>query len=112
MFTSRTQSMLKSTLVRNSIGSGRTIRADGICVCVGTIYIRWSDITNPNMYTITPLFASFQLRRLQSTLVIAEHNNDVLSPITRNAITAASKIGGDITVLVAGTQCGSVSGQQ
>merc|ERR1712213_83694 len=48
-------------------------------------------------------------RRYQSTLVIAEHNNEKLTPITLNAITAASKIGGDISCLVAGTQCGKVA---
>ncbi|XP_013197071.1 electron transfer flavoprotein subunit alpha, mitochondrial [Amyelois transitella] len=49
---------------------------------------------------------SSQLRRLQSTLVIAEHNNETLLPITQNTLTAAKKIGGDISVLVAGTKCG------
>ncbi|XP_058797079.1 electron transfer flavoprotein subunit alpha, mitochondrial [Phymastichus coffea] len=49
------------------------------------------------------------LQRFESTLVIAEHNNETLSPITQNALTAAKKIGGDITVLVAGTKCGPVS---
>lgn len=49
---------------------------------------------------------SHQLRRLQSTLIIAEHNNEALSPITQNAITAAKKLGGEISVLVAGTKCG------
>ncbi|XP_045481244.1 electron transfer flavoprotein subunit alpha, mitochondrial [Harmonia axyridis] len=48
---------------------------------------------------------SSQARRLQSTLVIAEHDNKSLSPITQSAITAAKKLGGDITVLVAGEQC-------
>jgi len=49
---------------------------------------------------------SQQFKRLQSTLVIAEHNNEKLTPITQNALTAAKKLGGDITVLVAGTKCG------
>ncbi|XP_044765187.1 electron transfer flavoprotein subunit alpha, mitochondrial [Coccinella septempunctata] len=48
---------------------------------------------------------SSQARRLQSTLVIAEHDNKSLSPITQNAITAAKKLGGEITVLVAGVEC-------
>ena len=47
--------------------------------------------------------------RLKSTLVIAEHNNDILAPITRNSITAAKQIGYDVTVLVAGTKVGSVA---
>lgn len=52
---------------------------------------------------------SAQLRRFQSTLVLAEHNNDALNPITANAVTAAKKLGGDVTVLVAGTKCGPVA---
>jgi len=50
-----------------------------------------------------------QLHRFQSTLVIAEHNNITLTPITRNAITAAKAIGGDVSVLVAGKKCGPIS---
>ncbi|XP_046403397.1 electron transfer flavoprotein subunit alpha, mitochondrial [Ischnura elegans] len=46
------------------------------------------------------------LRRFQSTLVIAEHNNEKLSPITLNTLTAAKKLGGEVSVLVAGTKCG------
>ena len=42
-------------------------------------------------------------------MVIAEHNNETLLPTTQSAITAARKIGGDITVLVAGTKCGPIS---
>ena len=48
-------------------------------------------------------------RRFQSTLVLAEHNNETLNPITANAVTAAKKLGGDVTVLVAGTKVGPVS---
>ncbi|XP_050666433.1 electron transfer flavoprotein subunit alpha, mitochondrial [Leptidea sinapis] len=55
------------------------------------------------------LLCSTQLRRLQSTLVIAEHNNEVLSPATQNTLSAAKKIGGEISVLVAGTKCGPAS---
>ncbi|KAK0162119.1 hypothetical protein PV327_008483 [Microctonus hyperodae] len=46
------------------------------------------------------------LCRYESTLVIAEHNNESLAAITQATLTAAKKIGGDITVLVAGTKCG------
>lgn len=49
------------------------------------------------------------LARYESTLVIAEHNNEALSPITCNALTAAKKIGEDITVLVAGIKCDTVA---
>lgn len=39
-------------------------------------------------------------------MIIAEHDNNALSPITQNAITAAKKLGGEVSVLVAGTKCG------
>lgn len=55
------------------------------------------------------VYKSSLARRFQSTLVIAEHNDQTLTPITQNAITAARKIGGDVTVLVAGTKCGPAS---
>lgn len=59
----------------------------------------------------TKLFSRLShFRRFNSTLVIAEHNNEALTPITQNAVTAASKIGGDVTVLVAGTNCSGASG--
>lgn len=51
-------------------------------------------------------------RRFQSTLVIAEHNEKTLTPITQNAVSAAQKIGGDVTVLVAGTECAAVCFQK
>ncbi|KAK3878915.1 hypothetical protein Pcinc_016458 [Petrolisthes cinctipes] len=51
------------------------------------------------------------VRRLQSTLVIAEHDNKTISPITLNAITAARKLGGEVSCLVAGSNCTSVAGE-
>lgn len=48
------------------------------------------------------------LRRFQSTLVIAEHTNESLTPITLNAITAAKRLGGEVSCLVAGTNCDKV----
>lgn len=53
-------------------------------------------------------FQTGLLQRFQSTLVIAEHNNEKLTPITLNAITAASKVGGEVACLVAGTNCAKV----
>ena len=44
-----------------------------------------------------------------SILVIAEHDGKQLKPGTANAVTAAVKMGGDITVLVAGHQCGEAA---
>jgi len=49
--------------------------------------------------------ASPLLSRLNSTLVIAEHDNAALTPVTLNAISAAKKIGGDVTCIVAGESC-------
>ncbi|MBP9902910.1 MAG: FAD-binding protein [Verrucomicrobia bacterium] len=43
-----------------------------------------------------------------SILVIAEHDNAVLKAATLNTITAASQLGGDIAILVAGHQCNAV----
>ncbi|XP_008049138.1 electron transfer flavoprotein subunit alpha, mitochondrial isoform X5 [Carlito syrichta] len=49
------------------------------------------------------------LLRFQSTLVIAEHANDSLAPITLNTITAAKRLGGEVSCLVAGTKCDKVA---
>jgi len=43
-----------------------------------------------------------------SILVLAEHNNAELNPATLNTISAASAVGGDIHVLVAGSGCAAV----
>ncbi|KRI53295.1 electron transfer flavoprotein subunit alpha/FixB family protein [Acinetobacter pittii] len=44
-----------------------------------------------------------------SILVIADHNNQVLNGATLNVVAAAQKIGGDITVLVAGSGARAVA---
>lgn len=44
-----------------------------------------------------------------SILVIAEHDNSSLNGATLNTVTAAQAIGGDVTVLVAGGNCGGVA---
>ncbi|KAL7980374.1 hypothetical protein Chor_014703 [Crotalus horridus] len=49
------------------------------------------------------------LHRFQSTLVIAEHANEALTPITLNTITAAKRLGGEVSCLVAGTSCEKVA---
>lgn len=41
-------------------------------------------------------------------LVIAEHDNQTLKPVTLNTLAAAQQIGGDIELLVAGHQCQAV----
>lgn len=48
-------------------------------------------------------------QRFQSTLVIAEQNGDALSPITLNAVSAASKLGGDVNCLLAGKSCATAA---
>ncbi|WP_213687523.1 FAD-binding protein [Acinetobacter sp. WY4] len=46
-----------------------------------------------------------------SILVIAEHDNKALNAATLNVVAAAQKIGGDITVLVAGSSAQAVADQ-
>ncbi len=46
-----------------------------------------------------------------SILVVAEHDNAALKPVTLNVIAAAKKLGGDIDVLVAGAGCKAVAEQ-
>ena len=41
-------------------------------------------------------------------LVIAEHDNQTLKTATLNAVAAAAQLGGEIHVLVAGSQCATV----
>lgn len=47
-------------------------------------------------------------RRNGSSLVIAEHNGESVVPLTYNTISAARELGGDVTALVAGPDCGKV----
>lgn len=44
-----------------------------------------------------------------AVLVIAEHDNATLKAPTYNAVTAATQIGGDVHVLVAGANCGGAA---
>src|SRR5438128_2128340 len=44
-----------------------------------------------------------------AALVIAEHDNKLLKPGVTNTIAAAMKLGGDVSVLVAGSQCGDAA---
>jgi len=55
----------------------------------------------------SPLIRSYlsQQARLASSLVLVEHNDAELTSATLHSITAAKKLGGDITCLVAGTNC-------
>ncbi len=46
-----------------------------------------------------------------TSLVIAEHDNKDLKPSTLTTITAANQIGGDIHILIAGSNCGAVAEQ-
>ena len=49
------------------------------------------------------------LRRLQSTLVVAEHADNKLNAATLSALTAAKQVGQDITCIVTGADCKQVS---
>lgn len=44
-----------------------------------------------------------------SILIVAEHDNASIKPATLNTVTAAQAIGGDITILVAGSNCGGAA---
>lgn len=44
-------------------------------------------------------------------LILAEHHNGQLDPATRAVVTAATQIGGDVHLLVAGADCGGVCEQ-
>ena len=44
-------------------------------------------------------------------LVVAEHDNSELKPATLNTVTAAQQIGGELDLLVAGSDCGAVAEQ-
>lgn len=46
-----------------------------------------------------------------SILLIAEHDNKELAPAVANALTAATQLGSDISILVAGNGCGGVAEQ-
>ena len=46
-----------------------------------------------------------------SVLVIAEHDHQSIKPVTLNVVAAAKKIGGDIHVMVAGTNCSGAAEQ-
>uniref|UniRef100_A0A8C4Q2D0 Electron transfer flavoprotein subunit alpha n=1 Tax=Eptatretus burgeri TaxID=7764 RepID=A0A8C4Q2D0_EPTBU len=51
------------------------------------------------------------LRRLQSTLVVAEPIAGAVAPVTLNAISAAHKLGGSVSCLLAGNDCASIAEQ-
>ena len=44
-----------------------------------------------------------------ATLLIAEHSNAALNDATAKALTAATQIGGDVHILVAGENCGAAA---
>ena len=41
-------------------------------------------------------------------MVIAEHDNNAVVPLTYNTISAAKQLGGDVTLLIAGKDCTKV----
>ena len=76
---------------------------------------RTSSTFHSTFSTFQRTFSTFQrtfqtpdLAKPQSTLLLAEHDNCRLSPITLHAITAAGQLGGEVHCLVAATDCGEV----
>lgn len=59
------------------------------------------------------IFSGSSLTRLKHTLVVVEHDNQKLSQITLNTLTAATKIPKNetVTCLVAGTGCGNIANE-
>merc|ERR1712241_1251810 len=51
------------------------------------------------------------LMRCQSTLVLVEHDGKKVLPATRHALSAAKKVGGEISCLVAGPEVGAVAAE-
>jgi electron transfer flavoprotein alpha subunit len=51
------------------------------------------------------------IRNIMVALVIAEHDNAVLKGVTLNTVTAAVQCGGEVHLLVAGSNCGAVAEQ-
>ena len=43
-----------------------------------------------------------------SVLVIAEHDNVELKPATLSVVTAAKQLGGDVDILIVGSDCSTV----
>eukprot|EP00937_MAST-01D_sp_MAST-1D-sp2_P003147 g3147.t1 len=59
--------------------------------------------------TVTRRALTAPAMRSASTLVVADHDNASLGAGTLHAITAAGALGGDVTVLVAGADCGGAA---
>uniref|UniRef100_A0A183CAY7 Electron transfer flavoprotein subunit alpha n=2 Tax=Globodera pallida TaxID=36090 RepID=A0A183CAY7_GLOPA len=68
---------------------------------------------SPGRTAATTRIASFlrhiNVPRSASTLVLAEHNEQKLNPVTLNAVSAAKKLGHDIALLVAGKNAEEVA---
>merc|ERR1711962_1818427 len=75
-------------------------------------YLNFKD-PSQDLYEMFSVFSKQGLkagfgRRLQSTLVLIEHDGQKVNPVSRHALTAAKKVGGEVSCLVAGT--GDVAG--
>ncbi|XP_031561099.1 electron transfer flavoprotein subunit alpha, mitochondrial-like [Actinia tenebrosa] len=69
---------------------------------------RLSSLVRPLSRPAGPLLRQLYQARDASTLVVTEHNDQHLAPITLNAITAANKLGGEVSALVVGSNCGPI----
>ena len=70
------------------------------CVCVQTWLFLSPVSTNAHQIS--------QFHRNASSLVIVEHNEETVIPLTYNAISAAQQLGGEVMALVAGQHCSKV----
>jgi hypothetical protein len=56
------------------------------------------QVSKNNIIMLLKMYSPFIQARFASTLVLTEHNDERLNPLTLNAITAAKKLGHEITV--------------
>lgn len=56
-----------------------------------------------------PFTRFYAIHRNLGTLVVVEHDNKTVKPGTLSCVTAASKLGGKVTALVAGNDCAEVA---
>lgn len=76
-------------------------------------YLKNSHSNQPNSIVQTKRLLSTSRTNCQAAklLVVADHNNETITPITFNAIAAAKKLGGTVDVLVITNQPGKLTSQ-
>ncbi|KAJ3060920.1 Electron transfer flavoprotein alpha-subunit, partial [Rhizoclosmatium hyalinum] len=61
------------------------------------------------MFRFSRIHSALSSKRFASTLVVVEHKNGKIASSTLNAITAAGRVGGSVSALVAGTGAEAVA---